>query len=61
MNKLTDYLKYSAKALWALALPLLIPLINDAADWVSANAATWVAAVATGLVVWLQKNAAKPV
>ena len=61
MTKIIDYLKYSAKAVWALALPLLIPLVNDAADWLSTNAEMWITAVATAVVVWLQKNAGKPV
>ena len=61
MTKLVDDLKYSAKSLWALALPLLIPFVNDAADWLSTNAETWITAVATAVVVWLQRNASKPV
>ena len=52
--------KWSAKSLWALVLPVAIPLVNEAAEWLSDQSEMWITAVATAVVVWLQKNGPKP-
>jgi hypothetical protein len=55
-----EYIKWSAKAIWALIVPLLITFIQAnqeaAVDW----AVGVVGAAITALLVWLQKNGPAP-
>jgi branched-subunit amino acid transport protein len=60
MTTAIDYLKYSAKALWALVLPIAATFINDNKEWLANRTAGIVTGVLTAIVVWIQKNATKP-
>jgi hypothetical protein len=55
-----DYVKYSAKAVWALVVPILITFIQANSEVVADWVAGLVGAALTAAVVWLQRNGPQP-
>lgn len=55
-----DYLKWSAKAVWALVAPVAVTLINENRELVENWVAGIVAGAVTGALVWFQKNGPQP-
>jgi hypothetical protein len=55
-----EYIKWSAKAIWALIVPLLVVLIQSNQEAVTEWAVGAIGAVITAVVVWLQKNGSAP-
>ncbi len=55
------YLKWSAKSIWALIVPILITLIQTNQEAVTEWAVGGIGAVIAAVLVWLQRNGPKPV
>jgi hypothetical protein len=55
-----DYLKWSAKALWAFLIPIVVTFIQANQDAIADWGAGVIGAALTALVVWLQKNGPAP-
>lgn len=57
---MTEYIKWSAKAIWGLVAPIVVVLINENREIVENWIAGTVAGVITAVLVWLQKNGPAP-
>ncbi len=55
-----EYIKWSAKAIWAFIVPFLVTIIQTNSEAIVDWAAGLVGAVLTAVVVWLQKNGPAP-
>ena len=55
-----DYLKWSAKAIWAFVVPIIVTFIQANSEAVADWVAGVVGAALTAIVVWLQKNGPQP-
>lgn len=55
-----DYIKWSAKAVWALIVPLLVTFLQANSEAIADWVAGVVGALITAVVVWLQKNGPQP-
>ena len=55
-----EYVKWSAKAIWALVVPLLITFIQTNQDTIETWVVGAVGAAITAVLVWLQKNGPQP-
>lgn len=55
-----EYIKWSAKAVWALIVPLLITFLQANSDAIADWVAGAVGAALTAIIVWFQKNGPAP-
>ena len=60
MTRITELVRYAAKALVAAAAPIVTKLVVDVLDVISADAENWIAVAAGAVAVYLVPNRKLP-